>query len=126
MSELQNENTEVLVSEDVVSTTPATEESKDDSLGKLGVALIGLAAIGTLTLGKAAVKGGKKLVDKINEKRADLKRLKDSKEADFVEEDSENVVLEDDQDETEDEKKYLKDWKSWVWDHGNMVLDFLF
>ena len=41
MSELQNENTEVLVSEDVVSTTPATEESKDDSLGKLGVALIG-------------------------------------------------------------------------------------
>ena len=47
MSELQNEN-EVLVSEDVVSTTPATEESKDDdSLGKLGIALIGLAAVGT-------------------------------------------------------------------------------
>ena len=30
MSELQNENTKVMVSEDVVSTTPATEESKDD------------------------------------------------------------------------------------------------
>ena len=45
MSELQNENTEVLVSEDVVSTTPATEESNDDSLGKLGIALIGLAAV---------------------------------------------------------------------------------
>ena len=59
MSELQNEN-EVLVSEDVVSTTPATEESKDDdSLGKLGIALIGLAAVGTYTLGKAAVKGGR-------------------------------------------------------------------
>ena len=103
MSELQNENTEVLASEDVVSTTPATEESKDDSLGKLGVALIGLAAIGTLALGKAAVKGGKKLVDKINEKRADLKRLKDSKNADYSEAEPEDET-EEDQDETEDEK----------------------
>ena len=102
MSELQNENTEVLVSEDV-NTTPATEESKDDSLGKLGIALIGLAAIGTLSLGKAAVKGGKKLVDKINEKRADLKRLKDSKDADYSEAEPEDDA-EEDQDETEDEK----------------------
>lgn len=102
MSELQNENTEVLVSEDV-NTTPATEESKDDSLGKLGVALIGLAAIGTLTLGKAAVKGGKKLVDKIKEKKADLKRLKDSKDADYSEAEPEDDA-EEDQDETEDEK----------------------
>lgn len=85
MSELQNEN-EVLVSEDVVSTTPATEESKDDdSLGKLGIALIGLAAVGTYTLGKAAVKGGKMLVEKVKEKRADLKRFKDSKDADYRE-----------------------------------------
>lgn len=103
MSELQNENTEVLTSEDVVSTTPTTEESKDDSLGKLGVALIGLAAIGTLALGKAAVKGGKKLVNKINEKKADMKRFKDSKDAVFVEEGFEDVELED-QDESEDEK----------------------
>ena len=106
MSELQNENTEVLVSEDVVSTTPATEESKDDSsLGKLGIALIGLAAVGTLALGKAAVKGGKKLVDKINEKKADLKRLKDSKEAVFVEEGSADVVLEDDFSDDEDKNE---------------------
>ena len=105
MSELQNENTRVMVSGDAVSTTPAPEESKDDSsLGKLGIALIGLAAIGTLSLGKAAVKGGKNLVNKINEKRADLKRLKDSKDAVFVEEGSEDVVLEEDRDETEDEK----------------------
>ena len=102
MSELQNENTEVLVSEDV-NTTPATEESKDNSLGKLGIALIGLAAIGTLSLGKAAVKGGKKLVNKINEKRADLKRFKDSKDADYGEEDAEEDA-EEDQDETENEK----------------------
>ena len=102
MSELQNENTEVLVSEDV-NTTPATEESKDDSLGKLGIALIGLAAVGTLALGKAAVKGGKKLVDKINEKRADLKSLKDSKDADYSEAEPEDDA-EEDQDETEDEK----------------------
>ena len=103
MSELQNENTEVMVSEDVVSTTPATEESKDDSLGKLGIALIGLAAVGTLSLGKAAVKGGKKLVEKVKEKRADLKRLKDSKDADYSEAEPEDDA-EEDQDETEDEK----------------------
>lgn len=105
MSELQNENTEVLVSEDV-NTTPATEESKDNSLGKLGIALIGLAAIGTLSLGKAAVKGGKKLVDKINEKRADMKRFKDSKDskdADYSEAEAE-YDAEEEQDETEDEK----------------------
>lgn len=102
MSELQNENTEVMVSEDVVSTTPATEETKDDSLGKLGIALIGLAAIGTYTLGKAAVKGGKKLVEKAKEKRADLKRLKDSKDADYREAEPEET--DEDQDETENEK----------------------
>ena len=104
MSELQNENTEVLTSEDVVSTTPATEESKDDSLGKLGVALIGLAAIGTLALGKAAVKGGKKLVDKINEKKADLKRFKDSKNAEYREAEDEDAENPEDQDESEDKK----------------------
>lgn len=105
MSELQNENTEVLVSEDVDSTTTVTEESKDDSLGKLGIALIGLAAVGTYTLGKAAVKGGMKLVEKAKEKRADLKRFKDSKNADFVEEGFEDVELEDDfEDEDKNEK----------------------
>lgn len=102
MSELQNEN-EVLVSEDVVSTTPATEESKDDdSLGKLGIALIGLAAVGTYTLGKAAVKGGMMLVEKVKEKRANLKRFKDSKDADYREAEPEET--DEDQDETENEK----------------------
>lgn len=100
MSEL-HENTEVLVSEDV-NTTPATEESKDDSLGKIGIALIGLAAIGTYTLGKAAVKGSKKLVEKAKEKIADLKRLKDSKDADYREAEPEDA--DEDQDETENEK----------------------
>ena len=100
MSELQNENTEVMVSEDV-NTTPATEESKDDdSLGKLGIALIGLAAVGTYTLGKAAVKGGRMLVEKAKEKRADLKRLKDSNDADYREAEPEDDA-EEDQDETE-------------------------
>lgn len=95
MSELQNENTEVMVSEDVVSTTPATEETKDESLGKLGIALIGLAAIGTYTLGKAAFKGGKKLIEKAQEKKADLKRLKDSKDADYREAEDEDPELDD-------------------------------
>lgn len=102
MSELQNEKTEVMVSEDV-NTTPATEESKDDdSLGKLGITLIGLAAVGTYTLGKAAVKGGMKLVEKVKEKRADLKRFKDSKDADYREAEPEET--DEDQDETENEK----------------------
>lgn len=101
MSELQNENTEVMVSEDV-NTTPAIEESKDDSLGKLGIALIGLAAVGTYTLGKAAVKGGMMLVEKVKEKRADLKRFKDSKDADYREAEPEET--DEDQDETENEK----------------------
>ena len=102
MSELQNENTEVLVSEDV-NTTPATEESKDDSLGKLGIALIGLAAVGTYTLGKAAVKGGMKLVEKAKEKRSDLKRFKDSKNADYREAED-DADYDEEQDETENEK----------------------
>ena len=103
MSELQNENTEVLVSEDV-NTTPATEESKDDSLGKLGIALIGLAAVGTYTLGKAAVKGGMKLVEKAKEKRADLKRFKDYKNAEYRETEDEDVENSEEHDESEDEK----------------------
>lgn len=100
MSE-SHENTEVLVSEDV-NTTPATEESKDDSLGKLGIALIGLAVIGSYTIGKMAVKGTIELVHKVKEKRADLKRLKDSKDADYREAEPEET--DEDQDETENEK----------------------
>lgn len=102
MSELQNENTEVMVSEDVVSTTPVTEETKDDSLGTLGIGLIALAAVGTYTLGKAAIKGGMMLVEKVKEKRADLKRFKDSKDADYREAEPEET--DEDQDETENEK----------------------
>ena len=106
MSELQNENTEVMVSEDVDSMTPATEESKDDSsLGKLGIALIGLAAVGTYTLGKAAVKGGMKLVEKIKEKKAGSKVSEDYDDADFVEEGFEDVELEDDFSDDEDKNK---------------------
>ena len=106
MSELQNENTEVMVSEDVDSMTPATERSKDDSsLGKLGIALIGLAAVGTYTLGKAAVKGGMKLVEKIKEKKAGSKVSEDYDDADFVEEGFEDVELEDDFSDDEDKNK---------------------
>ena len=104
MSELQNENTEVLVSEDV-NTTTATEESKDDSLGKLGIALIGLAAVGTLALGKAAVKGGKMLVNKIKEKKVGSKVSEDYDDADFVEEGFEDVVLKDDFSDDEDKNE---------------------
>ena len=105
MSELQNENTQVMVSEEVVSTTPATEESKDDSLGKLGVALIGLAAIGTYTVGKAAVKGCMHVVNKIKEKKAGLKVSEDYDDADFLEEGFEDVELEDDFSDDEDKNK---------------------
>ena len=105
MSELQNENTEVMVSEDVDSTTPATEGSKDDSsLGKLGIALIGLAAIGTYTVGKAAVKGCMHVVNKIKEKKAGSK-VSDDYDADFVEEDFEDDELEDDFSDDEDKNE---------------------
>lgn len=105
MSELQNENTEVMVSEDVVSTTPATEETKDDSLGGIGIALFALATVGTYTLGKAAVKGGKMLWNKAKEKKADLKRLKDSKDADYREAEDEDPELDDDCDEEDTKGK---------------------
>lgn len=105
MSELQNENTEVMVSEDVVSTTPATEETKDDSLGKLGIGLFALATVGTYTLGKAAIKGGMKLVEKAKEKKADLKRAKDAKDADYREADDEDDIDEADQDDKTDNEK---------------------
>ena len=106
MSELQNENTEVMVSGDVVSTTPVPEESKDDSsLGKLGIALIGLAAVGTYTVGKAAVKGCMRVVNKIKEKKAGSKVSEDSKDAVFVEEGSEDVKLEDDFSDDEDKNE---------------------
>ena len=105
MSELQNENTQVMISGDVVSTTPATEESKDDSsLGKLGIALIGLAAIGTYTVGKAAVKGCMHVVNKIKEKKAGSKVSEDYDE-DFVEEGFEDVELEDDFDDEDKNEK---------------------
>lgn len=103
MSELQNENTEVLVSEDV-NTMPATEESKDDSISNVGIALIGLAIIGSYTIGKTAVKGTIELVHKIKEKRADLKRFKDSKDADYREVVNDDADDDEDQDETENEK----------------------
>ena len=106
MSELQNENTKVMVSEDAVSTTPANEESKDDSsLGKLGIALIGLAAIGTYTVGKAAVKGCMHVVNKIKEKKAGSKVSEDYDDADFVEKGIEDVELEDIDFEDEDKNK---------------------
>ena len=106
MSELQNENTEVMVSGDAVSTTPVPEESKDDSsLGKLGIALIGLAAVGTYTVGKAAVKGCMRVVNKIKEKKAGSKVSEDSKDAVFVEEGSEDVKLEDDFSDDEDKNE---------------------
>ena len=106
MSELQNENTQVMVSGDVVSTTPATEESKDDSsLGKLGIALIGLAAVGTYTVGKSAVKGCMHVVNKIKEKKARLKVPDDYDDADFVEEGFEDVELEDDLSDDEDKNE---------------------
>lgn len=106
MSELQNENTKVMVSEDVDSTTTATEGSKDDSsLGKLGIALIGLAAVGTLALGKEAVKGCMHVVNKIKEKKAESKVSDDYYDADFVEEGFEDVVLEDDFEDEDKNKK---------------------
>lgn len=104
MSELQNENVEVLVP-DEVETSTAVEETKNESLGAIGVTLIGLAAVGTITLGRLAYKGGKKLVDKVNEKAADMKRFKDSRNADYEDADDEFTDNLDEENESDTEEK---------------------
>lgn len=95
MAELENE---VLTGEVENTTNTETEVTENSGIGGLGIAIAGLAILGTVAVGKAVYTGGKKLIGKA---KANLDKRKGS-----VEQDEESVVVEDDfiDDETENEE----------------------
>ena len=95
MAELENE---VLTGEVENTTNTETEVTENSGIGGLGIAIAGLAILGTVAVGKAVYTGGKKLIGKV---KANLDKRKGS-----VEQDEESVVVEDDFiEETENEKE---------------------
>ena len=95
MAELENE---VLTGEVENTTNTETEVTENSGIGGLGIAIAGLAILGTVAVGKAVYTGGKKLISKA---KAKLDKKKES-----VEQDEElDVFLEEYDDETENEKK---------------------
>ena len=95
MAELENE---VLTGEVENTTNTETEVAENSGIGGLGIAIAGLAILGTVAVGKAVYTGGKKLISKA---KAKLDKKKES-----VEQDEElDVFLEEYDDETENEKK---------------------
>ena len=95
MAELENE---VLTGEVENTTNTETEVTENSGIGGLGIAIAGLAILGTVAVGKAVYTGGKKLISKA---KANLDKRKGS-----VEQVEAGVVVNDDcPDETENEKK---------------------
>ena len=94
MAELENE---VLTGEVENTTNTETEVTENSGIGGLGIAIAGLAILGTVAVGKAVYTGGKKLIRKA---KANIDKRKGS--VDQVEE-SEVVEYEID-DETENEE----------------------
>ena len=95
MAELENE---VLTGEVENTTNTETEVTENSGIGGLGIAIAGLAILGTVAVGKAVYTGGKKLISKA---KANLDKRKESVE--LVEEPE--VVLSEYDDETENEKE---------------------
>ena len=95
MAELENE---VLTGEVENTTNTETEVTENSGIGGLGIAIAGLAILGTVAVGKAVYTGGKKLIGKA---KANIDKRKGSVE--LVEEPE--VVLAEYDDETENEKK---------------------
>ena len=94
MAELENE---VLTGEVENTTNTETEVTENSKIGGLGIAIAGLAILGTVAVGKAVYTGGKKLIGKV---KANIDKKKES-----VEQDEESdVFLEEYDDETENEK----------------------
>ena len=94
MAELENE---VLTGEVENTTNTETEVTENSGIGGLGIAIAGLAILGTVAVGKAVYTGGKKLIGKV---KANIDKKKES-----VEQDEElDVFLEEYDDETENEK----------------------
>ena len=94
MADLENE---VLTGEVENTTNTETEVTENSGIGGLGIAIAGLAILGTVAVGKAVYTGGKKLIGKA---KANLDKRKGS-----VEQVEAEVVDEDDFiDETENEE----------------------
>ena len=82
MAELENE---VLTGEVENTTNTETEVTENSGIGGLGIAIAGLAILGTVAVGKAVYTGGKKLIGKV---KANLDKKKES-----VEQDEEDFIL---------------------------------
>ena len=95
MAELENE---VLTGEVENTTNTETEVAENSRIGGLGIAIAGLAILGTVAVGKAVYTGGKKLISKA---KANLDKKKESVE--LVEEPE--VVLAEYNDEPESEEE---------------------
>ena len=95
MAELENE---VLTGEVENTTNTETEVTENSGIGGLGIAIAGLAILGTVAVGKAVYTGGKKLIGKV---KANLDKKKES--VDLVEEPE--VVLTEYHDEPESEEE---------------------
>ena len=74
MAELENE---VLTGEVENTTNTETEITENSGIGGLGIAIAGLAILGTVAVGKAVYTGGKKLISKA---KANLDKKKESVE----------------------------------------------
>ena len=95
MAELENE---VLTGEVENTTNTETEVTENSGIGGLGIAIAGLAILGTVAVGKAVYTGGKKLISKA---KANLDKRKGS-----VEQGEEPEVVEAETvDETESEEE---------------------
>ena len=94
MAELENE---VLTGEVENTTNTEAEVTENSGIGGLGIAIAGLAILGTVAVGKAVYTGGKKLIGKA---KANIDKRKGSVEQD----EGLEVVLEEYDDETENEE----------------------
>ena len=94
MAELENE---VLTGEVENTTNTETEVTENSGIGGLGIAIAGLAILGTVAVGKAVYTGGKKLISKA---KANLDKRKGS--ADEVED--EDFILNEAFEVTESEE----------------------
>ena len=95
MAELEND---VLTGEVENTTNTETEVAENSRIGGLGIAIAGLAILGTVAVGKAVYTGGKELISKA---KANLDKKKESVE--LVEEPE--VVLAEYNDEPESEEE---------------------
>ena len=81
MAELENE---VLTGEVENTTNTETEVAENSGIGGLGIAIAGLAIIGTVAVGKAVYTGGKKLISKAKAKLDKKKESVEQVEAEVV------------------------------------------